>query len=155
MFMLRGARAAITFSESSDPSSDISPRPPSYTLPKDSKSQDSFKKMMKIGQQPVTKKGPAAKMALVMNYLDILGNMVSFLCLIIVLECPSDYTFFNPLYSPSSTNFLKPRLVLPPTLGDFFECASHTNHQWNSQYVVGFQSKIQQRSGRVGYNESL
>ena len=32
---------------------------------------------MKVGSQPVSKKGAAAKMALVMNYLDILGNMVT------------------------------------------------------------------------------
>lgn len=76
MFMLRGARAAITFSEASDPSSDFCPRPPINNLPKESTSHSNFKKLMKIGQPPVTKKGPAAKMALVMNYLDILGNMV-------------------------------------------------------------------------------
>ena len=95
MFMLRGARAAITFCETSDRTSDNSPRPPPNTLPKDTKFGENFKKLMKVGSQPVTKKGPAAKMALVMNYLDILGNMVTYYDILHTTYLHTPYTFLH------------------------------------------------------------
>jgi hypothetical protein len=78
MFMLRGARAAISFADKSDSATDYSPRPPPPTLPASSKSADSLRKLLKVGDKTV-KKGAAAKLAVVANYLDILSNLSTFL----------------------------------------------------------------------------